>query len=324
MHVEELQRANHDDEQVRQSAAAIGAVLGYLSELSRGMRMLAMDPGQEGSASVTDAAKWEADAGRIFQSGAGRGIEVSTRSEPGCPPLAIAPHRLTQAVFNLVQNARDAIHNVRGERSGGRIEITLAPVAGGEVEVAVRDNGAGMTEEVRRRCMEPFFTTRTRTAGRSGAGTGMGLSIVAGIIQGAGGRVEVESSVGVGTTFRLLIPSVREEWRARPVERPRAGVQVRDPRQRAFVAALLSAGGWDLEPGDNGAGEPLLLVTDAASATPEQLRRFARPPREALVLGVGRDDHRFDAAGVSIHREGEPLAEVRDMVGRVTARLAGG
>jgi PAS domain S-box-containing protein len=324
VHVEELQRADHDGEQVRQSAAAIGAVLGYLSELSRGMRMLAMDPGQEGSASVTDAAKWEADAGRIFQSGVGRGIEVCTRSQPGCPPLAIAPHRLTQAVFNLVQNARDAIHNARGERSGGRIDITLAPAAGGVVEVAVRDNGTGMTEEVRRRCMEPFFTTRTRTAGRSGAGTGMGLSIVAGIIQGAGGRVEVESAVGEGTTFRMLIPAVREELRSRPAKQLRAGVQIRDPRQRAFVAALLSAGGWEVDPGENGLGDPLLLVTDAASASPEQLRRFARPPREALVLGVGREDHRFDAAGVSVHREGEPLAEVRELVGRVIARLAGG
>jgi|GEM_PF-1659092 len=318
VHVEELE-SESSDSKVRQNAAAISAVVGYLSELSRGMRMIAMDPSQEGPG-ATDPMQWQADAGRIFQSAVGRGIEVTTTAQPGCPALAIAPHRLTQAVFNLVQNARDAVSLARGETGGGRIDIELRGQRGGElVEVGVRDNGSGMTEEVRRHCMEPFFTTRTRTAGRSGAGTGMGLSIVAGIVAAAGGRVEVDSTPGRGATFRLLIPCVLAEGVAQQVNRPRAVVRVQDLRHRAFVAAVLASGGWEVDTSDEPAdGDPLLLVTDSASATPEQLRQFAQSPRRALVLGVEPGDHRFEGPGVTIHRRGQPLAEVRSLVRQLT------
>jgi PAS domain S-box-containing protein len=318
VHVEELE-SESSDSKVRQNASAISAVVGYLSELSRGMRMIAMDPAQEGPG-ATDPMQWQADAGRIFQSAVGRGIEVTTTARPGCPALAIAPHRLTQAVFNLVQNARDAVYLARGETGGGRIDIELRGQRGGElVEVGVRDNGPGMTEEVRRHCMEPFFTTRTRTAGRNGAGTGMGLSIVAGIVAAAGGRVEVDSTPGQGATFRLLIPGVRAEGGAQPADRPRAVVRVQDLRHRAFVAAVLASSGWEVDTTDDGAdGEALLLVADSACATPEQLRQFAQPPRRALVLGVEPEDHRFEGAGVTIHRRGQPLAEVRSLVRQLT------
>jgi PAS domain S-box-containing protein len=322
VHVEELESTSHDVK-VRQNASAISAVVGYLSELSRGMRMIAMDPSQEGPGS-TDPAQWQADAGRIFQSGVGRGIEVTTRARPGCPPLAIAPHRLTQAVFNLVQNARDAILQARGEGQGGRIEINAHALPDFRlVEVTVSDNGPGMTEDVRRRCMEPFFTTRTRSAGRGGSGTGMGLSIVAGIIAAAGGRVEVESVRGRGSTFRLLIPALLTQESARTVDRPRAGLRVQDARQRAFVAALLTASGWDVDTaGDGEARHHRLLVADAASSEPEEVRGFAQPPRRVLVLGVEPGDHRFDGPGVLVHHRGQPLTGVRTLIRQITAQLS--
>ena len=73
---------------------------------------------------------------------------------------------------------------------------------GDELCIDVRDSGHGMSEEVRQRCLEPFFTTKP-----SGQGTGLGLAVSANLIAAAGGRIEVESAPGAGTCFRLHLPA---------------------------------------------------------------------------------------------------------------------
>ncbi len=116
--------------------------------------------------------------------------------------------QLEQVVLNLAVNARDAMPQ------GGTLEIRLrnrdvAPdharaahlVAGQYVEMVVADTGHGMEPEIRDRIFEPFFTTK-----RPGEGTGLGLSTVYGIVRQSEGDVEVESRIGSGTTFRILLP----------------------------------------------------------------------------------------------------------------------
>jgi signal transduction histidine kinase len=106
----------------------------------------------------------------------------------------------SQIMFNLFQNAADA---VRDCRSG---LITLWAEADSDaafVRVGVTDNGSGMSEEVKRRCLEPFFTTKTR-----GISTGLGLSLVHSLAERAGGTTEIDSTPGVGTTFVLRLPAV--------------------------------------------------------------------------------------------------------------------
>lgn len=110
------------------------------------------------------------------------------------PAVRCIAAQLNQVFMNLIINAAHAIPE--------RGEITLSTSTQGEwVCVEVRDTGAGMSEDVQRRIFEPFFTTKP-----VGMGTGLGLSLSFSIVQKHGGRIEVESSPGVGTLFRVWIP----------------------------------------------------------------------------------------------------------------------
>ncbi|HEX8822992.1 MAG TPA: ATP-binding protein, partial [Archangium sp.] len=114
------------------------------------------------------------------------------------PPVHGNESRLGQLFLNLIVNAAQAIPEA-DEKSH---EIRITTTHEGEwVVVAVKDSGIGIPPENRARLFDPFFTTKP-----IGEGTGLGLSICHGIIVGMGGRVEVESEVGQGSTFRVFLP----------------------------------------------------------------------------------------------------------------------
>lgn len=112
--------------------------------------------------------------------------------------VRIAPTQLWQIVSNLVLNAR--IHAFEGVTERW-IAVEVKRRAG-RVVVRVADNGRGMPENVRRRCFEPFFTTRRGTGG-----SGLGLSVVHSIVTGVGGRISTTSREGHGTTFFVQFPA---------------------------------------------------------------------------------------------------------------------
>ena len=110
------------------------------------------------------------------------------------PPVRCIAAQLNQVFMNLIVNAAHAIPE--------RGTITLSTRAEGDwVCIGVKDTGAGMSDEVKRRIFEPFFTTKP-----VGQGTGLGLSLSFSIVQKHGGRIEVDSEPGVGTSFRVWIP----------------------------------------------------------------------------------------------------------------------
>lgn len=114
--------------------------------------------------------------------------------------IAIGRVGLTQAVFNLVQNAVDPVQG----RSAGRVVVgAVEDPAAGAVRLRVTDDGPGMTEKVIRRCVEPYFSTKP-----PGVSTGMGLAFVHGLVTGLGGRVEIDAMMGQGTTITLVLPTV--------------------------------------------------------------------------------------------------------------------
>jgi signal transduction histidine kinase len=100
---------------------------------------------------------------------------------------------LREVLTNLIFNAVDAMPD------GGRIAIEVS-IEAGHALLRLRDNGVGMTEEVKQRCLEPFFSTKGER------GTGLGLSMVYGIIERHRGRLDLESAPGQGTTFTISLP----------------------------------------------------------------------------------------------------------------------
>jgi signal transduction histidine kinase len=117
--------------------------------------------------------------------------------------------RLGQAFLNIVINAAQAITEGRAEHN--QISVTTRMHPSGMVAVEIRDTGSGMTPEAQKRLFTPFFTTK-----RVGAGLGLGLSICHRIVDSLGGRIEVETEVGKGTTFRVLLPAVQAQSVAKP------------------------------------------------------------------------------------------------------------
>jgi signal transduction histidine kinase/ActR/RegA family two-component response regulator len=129
-----------------------------------------------------------------------RGLVVQLNSQlmPNLPPIAGIESEIREALTNLVFNAVDAMPE------GGTLTLrtTVSPDAASpnQISVEVQDTGAGMDEETRRRCMEPFFTTKGER------GTGLGLAMVYGVAQRHGADITLESAVGVGTTARMSFP----------------------------------------------------------------------------------------------------------------------
>ncbi|MEQ8790968.1 MAG: ATP-binding protein [Pirellulaceae bacterium] len=106
--------------------------------------------------------------------------------------------QIQQVLMNLVVNARDAMPD------GGELSISVAPARGrpGFAELTVRDTGRGMSDDVRAKMFEPFFTTKSREQG-----TGLGMSIVHGIVSEHGGEIDVESAPERGVVVRILLPT---------------------------------------------------------------------------------------------------------------------
>jgi PAS domain S-box-containing protein len=126
-------------------------------------------------------------------------VRIEEALEEVLPRILAEPAALAGAVLNLCLNAVDAMPE------GGVLTLRTLKTSLGGVQLCVEDTGQGMTEQVRLRAMEPFFTTKP-----FGKGAGLGLSMVFGLVHAHGGTIEIESSLGVGTRVLLTFPAAVE------------------------------------------------------------------------------------------------------------------
>ncbi|SDL93913.1 PAS domain S-box-containing protein [Oryzisolibacter propanilivorax] len=174
-------------------------------------RLLAFSRRQPLDVRATDVAATLSGLETMLRSSCGENILLDLDIAPGLWNVRTDLHQFENAVLNLAINARDAMP------VGGRLRVATAnaPVraehaiasgssgmaAGEYVRVSVSDTGTGMPAEVIERAFDPFFTTKP-----IGQGTGLGLSMIYGYMRQTGGAVEIESSIGDGTTVHLYLP----------------------------------------------------------------------------------------------------------------------
>ena len=154
----------------------------------------------------------------------GPAVRISFVLPETLPPVMVDANQLELAILNLAVNARDAMPGggeleIRGDmRMLERDHIVEGLPAGRYVVISVADTGSGMSEATRKRAAEPFFTTKG-----VGQGTGLGLSMVHGLVVQSGGAMRIESRPGAGTTVELWLPRARAEeaeGREQPSEEP--------------------------------------------------------------------------------------------------------
>ncbi|WP_320042746.1 ATP-binding protein [uncultured Desulfobacter sp.] len=145
---------------------------------------------------------------KLMDSGIPRNISIEKEVDPNCPSVIADPTQIHQIIMNLVSNGVHAMG-----KAGGVIKMALAPVnvsqsegngrvkPGDYICLSVSDTGRGMSKEVMNHIFEPFYTTKGNEDG-----TGMGLSVVYGIVKDMGGGIKVHSRQGKGSEFRLYFP----------------------------------------------------------------------------------------------------------------------
>lgn len=201
-------------------------------------------------------------------------------------PIRIDRSQFDLAVLNIAGNARDAMPQ------GGRFRVSAGIGTAGTVEIALDDDGNGIEDAVRRHIFEPFFTTKP-----AGRGTGLGLAVVYGLIQRAGGSIKVESAPDRGARFQLSLPLVAQLAEPTPVgmleQRLRVLLVDDDDALRNLLADALETGGCT-------------VLSAACGAEAERLVREQAPP-DVLVCDNRMPD--TDGAGL-LRRLREQLRDV--------------
>ncbi|MFI5393849.1 MAG: ATP-binding protein, partial [Myxococcota bacterium] len=241
------------------------AVVRRLRELYRERREMPDDAAVDHARCIEEAValtqpRWKNQA-------RGNGVMNGMRTDVGALPIILGdPAAVREMLTNLILNAVDAMPK------GGTIAVT-AHEKNNEIRLEVRDSGTGMTEEVRRRCLEPFYSTKGQQ------GTGLGLALVQATVDRHHGTLTLESEPGRGTAFIMTFPvltktpaSEPERVRIDRARRLRVLVVEDDPLVRAAVIEQLSGQGHTVETANNGlegldkflSGQFDLVVTDRA------------------------------------------------------------
>lgn len=297
-------RALDDKESLKEHLKIINMAAKDAAKVVSRLREFYRSPDQDVAVGGVDLSRLVEQAVKLSQPkwrdqalGNGVTVQVTTDLQP-VPLVAGNESELREVLTNLIFNAVDAI-----AKSG---TITLrTKVEGDGVMLEVSDTGSGMTEEVRQKCLEPFFSTKGEK------GTGLGLAMVYGIIRRVDGTIDIQSQPGVGTTFMLRFPVYEQQA---PVQTEGDGEAVLaplhvlvvddDPLVGRVTSEYLKAAGHTVETVGSGTEAMRLfnpdrfdlVVTDQGmpEMSGEQLAGIMKQiaPATAIILatGVGRTD----------------------------------
>ncbi|WP_113922417.1 ATP-binding protein [Cognataquiflexum aquatile] len=128
-------------------------------------------------------------------------VELKTNLDPDLPKISVIPQDIGKVLLNLYSNAFYAVNEKAKTDPNFQplVELTTRNL-GGKIEVVVKDNGSGIPDSIKEKIFQPFFTTKP-----TGQGTGLGLSLSYDIVKAHGGEIKVESEIGKGTTFTILL-----------------------------------------------------------------------------------------------------------------------
>ena len=219
-------------------------------------------------------------------------VEIVTELEESLPRVMGAESEIRDALTNLVLNAVDAMS------AGGTLTVRTR-TRGRLAVIEVSDTGGGMSDAVRARCLEPFFTTKGER------GTGLGLAMVYGMVQRHSAELEIDSTLGQGTTMRLLFPIA--ETSAVPAtqrpERPAASMRLLlvddDPILLQSLQFVLESDGHIVSTADGG----------RAGITEFEAARARGEPYALVITDLGRPkvDGRAVAAAVKLSSPKTPV-----------------
>lgn len=226
-----------------------------------------------------------------------RGVVISVETElvAGLPPILGVESELREALINLVFNAVDAMPD------GGRLMVRTRAERGepsDAVKVEVADTGVGMDAETRRRCLEPFFTTKGER------GTGLGLAMVYGVAQRHAAELDIQSSPGAGATVSLTFAAALDDGRGAQAE-----IAVALPRLRLLLVdddpVLLKA----LEDALTNDGHAVTAANDGGSGIHAFEASLAHERFDAVItdLGMPHIDGRRVAAAIKSLSEDTPI-----------------
>jgi two-component system cell cycle sensor histidine kinase/response regulator CckA len=246
--------ARHDLQQIRQASDRAASMTRQLLAFSR---QSVLEP------KVVNLNTVVAQMETMLRRSIGEHIELIVHAAPDAHAVKADPDQLGRALLNMAINARDAMPD------GGKLVIetrnVVLPDLTGTVAdagttpyvlLAMSDTGSGMTPETKSRLFEPFYTTKEQ-----GKGTGLGLAVVDGIVKQSGGRIEVYSEPGAGTTFNVYLPATQEQDASalppsdgRPPRGSETVLLVEDePAVREMTQAALQRLGYTVLPAASGA-----------------------------------------------------------------------
>ena len=189
------------DVQPTQDASEMVALIKASAERGAGIvkQLLTFVRGGDGERLPVDLGPLIREVANVARKTFPKTIKTEYQIEPGLQIVRADPTQLHQVLMNLCINARDAMPD------GGTLRITAKNSPDANVLIQVKDTGTGMPPDVLDRMFDPFFTTK-----ELGKGTGLGLSTTMGIVKSHGGTLSVESQIGLGTVFSVVLPAAAE------------------------------------------------------------------------------------------------------------------